>query len=242
MKVIDVEQGSGAWHAARSGRVTASRVADALSFLKRGEKLGSESAGRASYKAELVAEILSGMVGDHFVSPWMERGTAQEPFARAAYEARYSVMVDTVGFVVHPTIERAGCSPDGLMPHRGVEFKVPKIETHIGYIRDNILPKDYEPQVMWNLACCPEIPVWDFISFCPELPLRHQLFCIPVERDNARIAEMEDGVVKFLSEVDALIAELNARNPEIAGVLKEIEHPEDFLSEEEIDAVFGRKA
>lgn len=234
MKIIDVEQGSGAWHAARSGRVTASRLGDVLSFYVSGANKGKETATRAKYKAELVAETLSGMVGDHYVSQWMERGTAQEPFARAAYEARYSVMVDTVGFVVHPAIERAGCSPDGLMPHRGVEFKVPKIETHIGYIRDGILPKDYEPQVMWNLACCPEIPVWDFVSFCPELPPRHQLFCVPVERDNCRIAEMEAGVIQFLSEVDALIAELNARNPEIAEQPNAVAHPEDYLSDEEL--------
>lgn len=215
MRIIDCEQGSPEWMEARKGRVTAARVADAISFLKRGDKQGQESAARAAYKAEKVAEILSGSCSDHYVSPWMERGTALEPLARAAYELRYDVMVEQLGFVIHPSIDRAGCSPDGIVPGiRGVEFKCPKIETHIDYMVSGVLPKEYEPQVNWNMACCPELPEWDFISYCPELPSRHQLFRVPVKRDEKRIAEIEAGVVQFLAEVDELIARLDSLNPE----------------------------
>lgn len=215
MNIIDCTQGSAEWLEARKGRVTASRVADAISFLKRGEKQGQESAARAAYKAEIVAEILSGTCSDHYVSPWMERGTALEPIARVAYEMRRDVMVEQVGFVVHPSIDRAGCSPDGIVPGvRGVEFKCPKIETHLDYMLAGVLPKEYEPQVMFNLACFPEMPEWDFISFCPELPERHRMFCVPVKRDERRIAEIEAGACMFLKEVDELIERLNTLNPE----------------------------
>ena len=222
MNVLDVVQGSSEWLQARRGRVTASRVADAISFLKKGDRQGAETAARAAYKAEMVAEILSGSCSDHFVSPWMERGTAQEPFARAAYEIRFDVQVDQVGFVVHPSIDRFGSSPDGVMRgiKRGVEFKVPKVETHIRYMKAGVLPPEYEAQVMSNLACWPEFEQWDFVSFCPELPERHQIFRVPVQRDNARIAELESGVLQFLAEVDEMIAELDRLNPEIAATEK----------------------
>lgn len=236
MKVLDIEQGSGAWFAARAGKVTASCVADAVSFLKRGD---GETAARAAYKAQIVAEILRGEpIMDGYLSPYMQHGTEQEPYARAAYESRFDVLVDTVGFVVHPTIERAGASPDGLVgDDGGLEIKCPKTETHIRYMRANRLPPEYEPQVMWNLACTGRT-WWDFVSFDPFLPPRHQIFRIRVERNAGRIAELEQGVKQFLSEVDAMIAELNEINPEIERKLSppEADGIEDLgITEDDLD-------
>ena len=54
MRLIDVEQGSEAWHKIRAGRVTASRVADIVRKIKS----GAPSKMRATYLGELVAEIL----------------------------------------------------------------------------------------------------------------------------------------------------------------------------------------
>lgn len=246
MKIIHCTQGEGDWLQARTGRVTASEVGAALSTLvrngKEGRKAGDSSAEREHYMAALVGEILTGSASEHYVSKDMDRGTQQEQFARAAYEARFEVMVDQVGFVLHPTIDRSGASPDGIIDiNGGLEIKVPRIDTHVRYARAGVLPSEYEPQVMWNIACA-EREWWDFISFCPEMPPRHQIFRKRVYRDDTRIAQMVEGVLRFLSEADALIEELNLINPEIAEAAQEIEHPEDFLSEEELDAVFGRKA
>ncbi len=214
MKIVNCVQGSPSWLQERNARVTASRVADALGFLKRGDKQGAETAGRASYKTEIVSEILTGFAADHYVSPYMVRGTEQEPFARAAYGVRFDVDVEQVGFVIHPTIDRAGCSPDGLLgSDGGVEFKNPKTERHLQYMLARVLPPEYEPQVMWNMACT-ERAWWDFVSFDSRMPLRHQLFRVRVERNDKRIAEMEAGVVQFLAEVDEVIARLESLNPE----------------------------
>lgn len=220
MRIVDCVQGDAEWLEARRFRVTASRVKDAVSFLKRGANQGQESEGRHKYKAEMVGELLSGQCADHYVSPWMERGTALEPHARTTYEMRYNVMVQQVGFVIHPTIDRAGASPDGIVPGvRGVEFKCPKIDTHIDYLLGGVLPKEYEPQVMWNLACCRELPEWDFVSFCPEIGEEYQLFRVAVKRDEKRIAELEAGVLQFLEEVDETISVLRTLYPS-AGQFK----------------------
>jgi hypothetical protein len=47
------------------------------------------------------------------------------------------VLVDKVGLVLHPTIERAAASPDGLVGSDGVlEIKCPKTATHLQYLMD----------------------------------------------------------------------------------------------------------
>ena len=222
MNVIECKQGTQEWFEARAGKVTASSVADAMAFLKRGDKQGAETAARANYKARIVHETLCGRPAlEGYLSPWMEHGTEYEPFARAAYEAAHDVLVDTVGFVLHPTIERAGASPDGLVGDNGLlEIKCPKPETHLRYMLGGVLPAEYEPQVMFQLACTGR--AWcDFVSFDPRMPLRHQIFTVRVQRDDTRIAQMEEAIVQFLAEVDEQIAALNAMNPpleaEIAG-------------------------
>lgn len=215
MKVIDCKQGSNEWFQARSGKVTASEVAHVIAFLKRGDKKGGETEARANYKASIVTEILTGdpdMEG--YESQCMKDGKEYEPFARAAYEIATGADVDKVGFVVHPTIERAGSSPDGLVGDDGmIEIKCPKPKNHIRNKLAGVLPEDHEPQVMWNLACTGR--KWcDFVSFGMRLSERYQLLVVRAYRDEARIAELEAAVVKFLAEVDETVAQLNALSPE----------------------------
>jgi len=219
MPVVRCEQGSAEWFQVRAGKVTASEVADAISFLTRKSKngeAGTETAARAKYKAQIVAETLSGAPDmEGYVSQCMRDGTENEPLARAAYEEMYDVLVDKIGFVTHPTIERAGASPDGFVgDDGGVEIKCPKTATHIAYMRAGNVPEEYEPQIMFNLACSGR-EWWDFVSFDGRLPRRHRMFVRRVFRDEARIKEIEDGVTQFLSEVDGVISELDRLNPEV---------------------------
>jgi hypothetical protein len=218
MKIIQCRQGSHEWFSARCGRVTASEVHRCISFLKRAGKSGQkgeESAARASYKAEIVGEILTGEPNmEGFLNSFMSWGIENEPYACAAYEVSRDVSVDKVGFIVHPTIERAGASPDGLVgKNGGIEIKCPKTSTHIQYMMAGILPPEYEPQVMFNLACS-EREWWDFVSFDTRILNRHQLFIKRVYRNEARIKEIEAGITQFLAEVDELIEKMNALNPE----------------------------
>lgn len=215
MKIVNCAQGSSEWFIARSGRVTASEVGGAVSFLKRGDKKGGETAARAAYRSRIVAETLLGApMMDGFVSTYMKYGTEMEPFARAAYEVRFDLEVAQVGFVIHPQIDRSGASPDGLVGEDGgVELKCPKTETHLGYMLAGVLPPEYEPQVMWNMACTGR-EWWDFVSFDGRMPLRHQLFRMRVMRDEQRIAELEEGVIQFLADVDTTLGQLETINPQ----------------------------
>ena len=219
MPLINCVQGDNQWFAERCGRVTASRMNDVLAVLKK----GGESAARAKYKLELLAEICTGHVEEHFVTEAMARGAEQEPFARAAYEVHAGVMVDQVGFFVHPRIDRAGASPDGLIGHDGlIEIKAPQTTTHLQYLIDGVVPVEYQAQMLWQMACTGR--EWcDFVSFDQRLPEHLQLFVVRFERDEKRIAELETAVGEFLRELDALMLRLPAPGGEtgFARALKE---------------------
>lgn len=201
---MTVIQGSTEWFAQRLGRVTASRLVDVLAKVKSGE-----AAGRAGYRAELVAERLTGKSSEGFSNAAMKWGTDCEPIARAAYEAERGVFVVETGMVPHPTIAMAGASPDGLVGPDGLlETKCPDTKTHIDTILSGSVPAKYVPQVQWQMACTDR--KWcDFVSFDPRMPADMQLFLIRVERDDKLIEEYEAEVVKFLAEVDATIEQLN---------------------------------
>jgi putative phage-type endonuclease len=210
MKALYCEQGSDEWLAARAGRVTSSRIADVVRVMKR----GGESSKREHYKMQLVTEILAGRSFDTgYKSRAMKEGKEAEPMARAAYELRNDVMVETVGFVLHPKIELAGASPDGLVGDNGlVEIKAPEVTTHVGYLLDGGVPEEYQPQCIWLLACTGRQWV-DFVSYdkSHELPERDQLMVVRFTADDEVIADHNQKVRQFLAECDQLLAQLETR-------------------------------
>jgi len=188
------EQGTEEWFAARLGKVTASRAADVMT--KKG------SAARANLSAQLVLERLTNTKGESFSSAAMQWGVDQEPFARAAYEARSGVWVDTVGFVQHPTIERAGASPDGLVGHDGlVEIKCPNTSTMIDTLLTGKVPSNYVTQMQMQMACTGR--AWcDYAVFDSRMPVKAQLFVKRVQRDQKYIDDLNKEIIAFLAEVE----------------------------------------
>lgn len=197
-----MEQRSEEWFATRAGKVTASRVADVIAKTKSGY-----SASRANYMAQLVAERLTGKPAESFSNAAMEWGTEQEPFARAMYESKADVLVDEVGFILHPSIAFSGASPDGLSGVGLVEIKCPNTATHIDYLLGKVVPPKYKPQMAWQLACT-QRPWCDFVSYDPRLPERHQLFVVRYEPEAGYVEELEVEVRKFLDEVQETLNKL----------------------------------
>ena len=211
MPLIEIEQrmadGSAnpEWLQMRLGAVTASRVADVMARLK---TKNGEAAVRAAYKAELVCERLTGRAAEHYVSPAMEWGIENETDAKTAYEIETGFDVAPGGIAIHPKIKWLLASPDGLIGEDGLlEAKCPNTTTHIEYILAGIVPAEYQPQMLCQMACT-ERKFCDFVSFDPRLPKELQLFIRRLERDEAQIATMEAEVIKFSAEVDEVIKKL----------------------------------
>jgi putative phage-type endonuclease len=233
MTILNMKQGTQEWFQQRCAFVTGSKAADVMGFLKK----GGETQARANYKAQIVAEILTGMPDlDGYLSPYMQWGTEQEPFARAAYEMATGLDVDQVGFVVNDRIPRMGGSPDGLVgDDGGIEIKCGKSTTHIRWMLDGIVPEEHEPQMSFYLACTGR--KWmDFVSFDPRMPAHLRLFVKRLERDEERIAFIEAAVVQFNAEVDEMIGRLNSIATPVYDQLRESLIQDDCLgiSDEEI--------
>jgi putative phage-type endonuclease len=204
--MLDVAQHSPEWHAARLGKVTASRVHDIVAKTKTGY-----SASRANYLAELVAERLTGTSAERFTSAAMAWGTEHEADARSAYAFLFASPVQEVGFVPHPVIRDTGASPDGLVGADGlVEIKAPNTATHIETLLGASVPIKYADQMQWQMACTGR--QWcDFVSFDPRMLGAMQLHVTRINRDGARISELETEVCRFLEEVDAKVSALRER-------------------------------
>ena len=203
----EIEQRTDEWYAARCGSLGASAIADALAKLKDGKTPGATS---TNLRAKLVVERLTGVQEDGFKSGPMQHGIDNEDAARMAYEAHTGEFVAQVGLIKHPTIKGTHASPDGLVGDIGlVEIKCPNSATHIETLKTGKIPTKYIYQMQWQMRCADR--QWcDFVSYDPRLGNGLQLFVKRVERDNAKIAELEAGVIEFLEGVKNDVEALQA--------------------------------
>lgn len=198
-----MEQRTDQWWEARLGKVTASRIADAVAKTKSGW-----GAGRANYLAELVAERLTGVSANGYTNAAMQWGIDTEPEARSAYQFYRDADVVEVGFIDHPRIDMAGASPDGLVGDEGmVEIKCPQTSTHIDTLLGTPIADKYIKQMQWQMACC-ERQWTDFVSYDPRMPEDLKLHVERVDRDDGLIAQLEADIRTFLAELDAKVEAL----------------------------------
>ena len=98
--------------------------------------------------------------------------------------------------------------PDGLVADCGlVEIKCPNTVAHISTLLAGTISDRYVTQAMWQMACTGR--AWcDLVSYDDRLPEPLRLHIVRIERDYARIAELERLVTEFLLEVDSTIERL----------------------------------
>jgi putative phage-type endonuclease len=185
------------WYAARLGKLTASRIADATARTKTGY-----GASRVNLMAELLIERLTGQPAPHYTNAAMDWGTLCEPEAITVYEFEKNATVEPVGFCRHARIADAGASPDGLTGGFAgtLEVKCPNTATHIDTLLGAPIDEKYVKQVQWQLACTQR--KWcDWMSYDPRLPTNLRVVIRRIERDDAMIAKLEKEATEFLAEL-----------------------------------------
>lgn len=185
---------------ARCGKLTASRMADAMARLKN----GNEAEARKKLKIELVAERMTGDSVPHFVSDAMRWGLATEDEAKAAFEAETGLLLTACGTIDHPEIEYLAATPDALLStDTVVEFKAPTTPTHVGWVLGGVVPEQHKPQILTQLACTRRTRAI-FCSYDPRVKRGPRLFIREWIPDAAEIAAIEAVAREFLAEVDEL--------------------------------------
>ena len=194
-----------AWTQARLGKATASRIWEAIAKTKKGW-----SAYRLKYMSEIIAERLTGMREDVFLSQDMIWGAQSEYEAGIAYERRTKKKLKRGWvFIDHPTIRHTGASPDAMVDDDGlIEIKCLKSATHIRYLLTREIPEEHMAQMQWQLACTRRAWV-DYCCYEPRLPAALRLNIVRVERNDEAIAEMEMCVSQFQDEIDQAIQSIN---------------------------------
>ncbi len=139
----------------------------------------------------------------------MEQGMIVEEEARPWYELEYEKKVTRVGFITTDD-GRVGCSPDGLIlgdagidgcmidPRNcGIEIKCPAAHTHVKYLVNGVLPKEYVAQVYGSMFVT-GFKKWIFVSYRRGFPA----LVLEIQRDVKAMSAIEVAVNMFHSEFD----------------------------------------
>ncbi|ECY2620831.1 YqaJ viral recombinase family protein [Salmonella enterica] len=194
-------QRSPEWFAARCGKVTSSRLYDVMARTKSGY-----AASRQNYMAELICQRLTGKPEEGFTNAAMMRGTELEPVAREMYALNeFDAVISEVGLIDHPTIAGFAASPDGLVNDDGlIEIKCPNTWTHLQTLKTGVPKRQYLLQMHAQMMCTGR--KWcDFVSFDDRLPPELAYFKTRINFDEVLAEEIEQEVVKFLTELETEI-------------------------------------
>lgn len=198
----DVVQMEGPWTLLHIGKVTASTL-DAI--ISPTWKI-RDSEGFKTFVYKKAAEVYRKSPLPGFTGSWAtEQGMMREDEAIAFAALTYEWRITKMGFC-ETDDGRAGCSPDGLIgDHSGIEMKCPEPHTHVKYLCEGVLPKEYAAQVHGSMFVTGR-PEWVFFSYSRGFPP----FTLTVHRDEEVIKAIGEAVEKFAEELDRAVAKLRA--------------------------------
>lgn len=197
--VVDHDQRSPEWYAARAGRLTGSVASQMMAKVQKGE-----AAGRRNLRAKLVLERVTGKTQeDDFLSRDMQRGIDLESKAFGEFEALTGVILQRCGFLSMG--DDFGCSLDAYLGdfEELVSIKCPNDANHMAYLTaGKKIPKDYMDQCRHELWIT-GAKRHHFLSYNPNFPEKLRVFYVTMEREQFDIAEYEAEAEKFMGEVRA---------------------------------------
>lgn len=196
--VADAQQGSDIWFRMKLGVLSASNASKIVA------KKDSET--RATYMAELVAQVATGMV-EEINSKYLDWGNEHEDAARSSYEFMSDHKLTNVPFVYADESFRVGCSPDALIldMKKGLEIKCPFNTVHyIKFLTDEKLKPEYRWQNQFQMMVT-GAEIWDAVQFDPRMK-KSPIHVVTVERDEAMQKTLADAVPQFVSDMDKMLA------------------------------------
>lgn len=196
--ILNCEQRSAAWFAARAGKVTSTGANDMLATIQKGE-----AAARRNLRLKLALERVTGKtLESDFLTDAMRQGIEREAEALAQYEAITGNHVQRCGFLQDDELA-CGASLDGYVgDFEGVvEAKCPEWNAHLEYLQTNTPPTKYLRQITHQLYVTGA--AWaDFLSWQPDFPEALRTRIVRVQRTDVDLAAYELALRLFIKEVD----------------------------------------
>ncbi len=216
MKIFDCAQGTLEWTKLHFGIPTASGLDNLLTpefELRKGEL-------PKTYVYKKVAEKLQGrpLIDLGASSFMLEQGMIVEEEARPWYALEYDKRVKQVGFITTDD-GKFGCSPDGLIESAGngkyitdvsghavindrvydcgLEIKSPAAHTHVKYLVNGVLPKEYAAQVYGSMFVT-GFKRWIFVSYRRGFPA----LVLEIHRDEKAMSMIRAAINQFHGEFD----------------------------------------
>ena len=199
LEIIECEQGSPEWYAARMKIPTASEFKTIIGV----KKDAKDKVTRQTYMYKLAGEIINNEPMESYSNSHMEDGKEQEDDIRGVYCMLQNVDVRRVGFL---RSGRKGASPDGLVGDNGmVEIKRQLPHILLATIFAGQVPPAFVAQLQGNLW----IAEREWIDLCVGFKAMKP-FITRVYRDEAYIEMLSVAVGDFLFELDAVVAKYEA--------------------------------
>ena len=158
MKIINISQGSDAWHEERFRSITGTKMQSAIGAKYSADKkvwtIGDKKVQR-TLLLELVSEFQSELEIDDFQNDSMIRGHDLEPYSMAKAEQRLGVTFETCGMLQSDKHDMFKFSPDAICKNDqgvivgGYETKSKAGKKHIEYMEDDIVPTEH----LWQCLC-----------------------------------------------------------------------------------------
>lgn len=205
MRILELEQGTPEWFEARLGKISGTRLDDAIGSLAKQESLLNE----------LIAENLTGERKESYQSVSMARGSEAEAFAVSEYEILTGEITKEVGMCISGKYDWLVNSPDRLIMKDGkyrkaVEVKSPNTDTMVGYIRKGGIPKEYKGQVMSYFLVNEDLEELDFVMYDPRIQTeQYRMVVVHVNRKDLKLDETEEKILSFRNYWEEELKKLN---------------------------------
>lgn len=187
----ELQQGSDEWFNVRRGKMTASHASTIVANGK----------GLDTYCLEKAVEIFSEEREEQFENSHTKRGKELEPVAKAYYESKENVTVETIGFAEYN--DYVGVSPDGLVGEDGlVEIKCPSGKIYMLALLGEDIDREYYNQMQMQMLVM-EKKWCDFVQFNPNFPV--PMIIRRVYPDNKVRDKLLDGMKSGEEKIKTLI-------------------------------------
>jgi hypothetical protein len=190
--IIEAEQRSLEWHAARLGVFTSSEIYRLMTKPKLKSEVLSE--GAKTYIMEKVAESLTGIREEVFTTPAMQWGIDNEPLAKKHLARLNSWTIEETTFIKVDSLNYGGSGDGWIREINGaLEVKCLNTVNHLKEIRDTEDLKGNLPIRFWQVlsdAYLRECDVAVLAWFDPRIPNDFGLFTKQFKVEQADVNEM----------------------------------------------------